>query len=357
MRINGEWVGWGLGDHSTVDETVRRAKSFMRRMYRSYCSDLADTNVFDQQMFDKVKEMQRRLLLEGKLKVNGYIVGVLDLPTQIAMEFKKPPPKVLPIIFTVEGHMSNMFVGPCASVASTLERQGVCHWKPIGYNSTKLPFDNNSGVQALFDEVKRTEIEGPPINPANPDGPKVMWPFPIGTPWGIIIFSQGAMIGCDFMTKYILRGELSWRLESFKRGLAFGNPRRGLDAICSWASNPPNEGTQGIMDRLFSTKGTVLEGKWAENATHGDMFAENTTDAAGKDKTAIAKIVTENSWFGGQSAIFARVMTLFQNVPAEGIGALKAIISAIMFAASNPNPHYSTAATAGDIDWMKGVAA
>jgi hypothetical protein len=31
MKINGVWVGWGLGDHSSADLTVQRAKAYMRR--------------------------------------------------------------------------------------------------------------------------------------------------------------------------------------------------------------------------------------------------------------------------------------------------------------------------------------
>src|SRR6185312_13468373 len=112
-----------------------------------------------------------------------------------------------------------------------------------------------------------------------------------------------------------------------------------------------------MLDDEFDTTGTLLEGRWAENANVGDMFAQNTNDKAGLDKAAIAKIVTENSWIGGPAALFSRVLALLGNVPADAIPAIKAIISAVMFAASNPNPHYSTVAEPGDIEWMRGVAA
>ena len=91
MQINGIWVGWGLGDESLKDVTVREAKRYMRVMYASYCSGLEDTNLFDQQMYDAVVEMQKRLVASGKLQWDHFMLGVLDLPTEYAMGFKKKP--------------------------------------------------------------------------------------------------------------------------------------------------------------------------------------------------------------------------------------------------------------------------
>lgn len=350
MRINGVWVGWGLGDNSTADLTVKNFKSFARRMYRSYMGHLDDTNRFDQQLYDCLVIMQDKLVASGKLIPGQFIRGVLDLATQYATTFKKRD-VVKPIIFSVEGHLSNMFVGPAADTATQLEIQGVAHHKPCAYNSAALPFDNKSGVNELTSQVGSQSVQGPP---------GVLWPFPPGTPWGLTSFSQGAMVASEFMMRQVLpeNAPLHWRLQDFRRGLAFGNPRRQKDAVCSWAQNPPRPGTEGIMGKggLFITTGTPVERLWAEHPNKGDMFAENNEDADGKDKTAIAKIVCENSWFGGEAAIFARVMAIFGNLPAEGFAAMKATISAIMFLAKNPNPHYSTIAEPGDISWMRGVA-
>jgi hypothetical protein len=335
MRVNGVWVGWGLGDFSSTDMTVKNFKAFARRMYKSYMGHLDDTNIFDQQTYEALVIMQDRLQRDGHL--TGFIRGVLDLPTQYASGFKKRAPAAKPVIFTVEGHLSDMWQGPCAETARVLESQGVCRWQPVGYDCAKLPFNNKSGV----DELRRLLNDRALL--------------PEGTAWGIVGFSQGAMITSDFMANHVLKGELNWRLKDFKRGLAFGNPRRERNKCCDWASDPPDPDTQGIMDVLFNASTTAIADKWVEHAADGDMFAENTTDSAGRDKTAIAKIITENSWFGGPAAIFARVLALFSNLPAEGFAAIKALISAIMFLASNPNPHYSTFATPGDIEWMRGV--
>lgn len=308
-------------------------------------------------MQDKLvaKPMNATVLVPG-----NFIRGVLDLNTQLAMGFKKPAPDLRrPIIFTVEGHMSDMFVGPAANNAEILQGQGVCWWKPVWYDCTSLPFNNKSGVEALVDMLSRTEIEGPQL----PNGSYIMWPFPAEMPWGIEGFSQGGMVVSEFMEKEVLapNGRCHFRLAAFKRGLGIGNPRREFRKMASWNDNPPPVDTQGIMGDMngvgtFVTTGTAIEGKWAENANDGDMFGVNTRDGAGMDKTAIAKIITENSWIGGEAAIFARVLNLFANLPAGAFNAIKAIISAIMFLAKNPNPHYATVAEPGDIEWMRGVS-
>lgn len=347
MRLNGVWVGWGLGDNSATDMTVRNIKKYMRAMFKSYAGNLADTNLFDQQMYDVVCIMQDKLVARPMnatvLVVGQFARGVLDLPTQQAMGYKKVKP-ILPVIFTVEGHMSNMWEGPAAFCAKELQIQGVCYWQPVGYDCLSLPFKNDDGVNSL-----RQLLGGQVL----PDGT----PFPTGTNWGIEGFSQGGMVVSKFMEQHVLTGDLAWRLPSFKRGLGLGNPNRERGKMAPWNDNPPGPASGGIMDHLFVTTGTAIADKWQENANVGDMFSDNGTDDASKDKTAIAKIITENSWIGGDAAIFARVIKIFGNIPAGAFGALKASIEAIMFLAKNPNPHYGTVAEPGDIEWMRGVAA
>lgn len=355
MRLNGVWVGWGLGDNSSVDFTVKDIKRYMRAMFHSYAGNLADTNLFDQQMFDVVVTMQEKLVARPMNSVHlvpgQFIRGVLDLPTQQAMGYKKPK-VVQPVIFTVEGHASNMWFGPCASNAEYLQKHDkVCYWQPVGYDVNSMPFKNADGVNQLLVLVGSTML---------PDGT----PFPAGTNWGIEGFSQGAMIVSEFMAKHVLpqNGLLHWRLKDFKRGLALGNPRREFGKMCWWNDNPPPEDTQGIMGDMtgkgtFVTTGTAIEDLWQENSNDGDMFGVNKRTSAGMDKTAIAKIVTENSWIGGEAAIAARAMNIITNPLAGGFAAAMAIIEAIMFLAKNPNPHYATVAEPGDVDWMRGVAA
>ncbi|WP_234714546.1 hypothetical protein [Mycobacteroides immunogenum] len=323
----------------------------MRNKFRSYAGDLADTSLFDEQMQAAVVEMQARYRNSGKLSVDAYIPGVINAETKYVMGYLPRPVAVKPVIFTVEGHLSDMWAGPSASIGAQLSAEGLAFWQPVGYNSGALPFDNKSGVNELVRLLSSTVLTD--------DSGKAVALFPAGTPWGITGFSQGAMVVCEFMMQYVLPegAPLHWRLKDFKRGLCFGNPRREKDRVCPWSTDPPSAGTQGIMDVTFDTSKTDIADRWQEHPRKGDMFAENTTDAAGKDKTAIAKIICENSWVGGPSALFARVLALFGNPVGESFAAIKAIFDAIMFLVRSPNPHYSTVAEPGDFDWMRGIAA
>ncbi|QLF84257.1 lysin B [Mycobacterium phage Soul22] len=355
MRIANAYVGLGEGD---ISPEVGRVKQLLKKKFTPARNTIDDSDVFTPALTAEVKRIQGIYTIEGKPGAPHYIAGVVNLEFKYDVGLLKRPAPVLPIIFTQEGHQSNMFFGPCASTASQLEQQGVCHWKPIGdWNTAALPFDK-SGIDAWVRQLSRHEIEGPPVDPNNPNGPKIMWPFPPGTPWGGIGFSRGAKDFCDFMTRHVIpvNAPLHYRLADFRRGLAFGNPRRAKDAICSWAQSPPDPGTHGIMDRLFDARALGIADRWAENANDEDMFAEVGDDAAGKNQTAIARIITENSWIGGPTALFSRVLTLFGNPVGEGFGIVKAIFDAVMFLAANPNPHYSTFATPGDVEWMRGVA-
>lgn len=357
MRIGGDYVGLGEGDRSPE---IVKIKALLKRKFTPARNTLDDGDLFTPELTAEVRRIQGIYTAEGKPGAPHYIPGVVNLAFKQDVGLLKRPDPILPIIFTVEGHMSNMFFGPCAQTAGELEQQGACHWKPVGdWDNQALPFNNRSGVEALYRQLSRQWIEGPPVDPNNPDGPKVMWWFGPDVPWGGVAFSQGAMVFCEFMWRYVLppNAPLHYRLKTFRRGLMFGNPRRAKDAVCAWAQSPPDPGTHGIMDRLFDADAEGIGDRWAENANDDDMFAEVGDDSAGKDQTAIAKIITENSWVGGPLSLFSRVLALFGNPVGEGFAAVKAAFDAIMFLAANPNPHYSTFATPGDVEWMRGVAA
>lgn len=357
MRIGDTYVGLGEGDRSPE---IVKLKALLKRKFTPARNTLDDGDLFTPELTAEVRRIQGIYTAEGKPGAPHYIPGVVNLEFKYDVGLLKRPDPVKPIVFTVEGHMSNMFIGPCAQTASQLEQQGVCHWKPVGdWDTTALPFKNATGVEALYRQLSSQWIEGPPVDPNNPDGPKVMWWFGPEVSWGGIAFSQGAMIFCEFMWKYVLppSAPLHYRLKTFRRGLMFGNPRRAKDAVCAWAQSPPDPGTHGIMDRLFNADAEGIGDRWAEHPNDDDMFAEVGDDSAGKDQTAIAKIITENSWTGGPLSLFSRVLALFGNPLGEGFAAVKAAFDAIMFLAANPNPHYSTFATPGDVEWMRGVAA
>jgi hypothetical protein len=333
---NGRYIGLGVGDSNADTLLINRKLHDKFQWARDM--GVTATQPYTITTAHAIESFCTRVGLP--ILLDDQARAIANLATRQRLGAAPPPAK--PVIFTVEGHLSNMWIGPTASVASTLEQQSICKWQPVGYDCGTLPFNNKSGVDELIRLVGDTNI------------------LPAGISWGIVGFSQGAMIVSEFMMQHVLpdTGVLHWRLPSFKRGLCFGNPRRETGKECAWAANPVKPGTEGIMGAggLFVTTGTPIEKLWAEHANHGDMFAENAEDSEGLDKTAIAKIVCENSWIGGQASIVARVLKLLGHIPQESIPAIMAAISAIMFLAANPNPHYSTVADPGDVQWMAGVA-
>jgi hypothetical protein len=355
--IGGVYVGLGLGDRSPV---IVELKALLKRKFTSARNTLDDGDLFTPALETEVIRVQDIYTREGREGAPRYVRGIVNLEFKYDVGLLKRPVKPRPIIFTVEGHMSNMFFGPCAETARQLEQQGVCHWKPVGdWDTTSIPFKNTTGVEALYRQLSRNWIEGPPVNPDQPDGPKIMWWFGPEVPWGGVAFSQGAMVFCEFMWKYVipLSAPLHYRLATFKRGLMFGNPRRAKDAICSWALSPPSPGTHGIMDRLFDATKEGIGGRWAENANDQDMFAEVGDDEMSLNQTAIAQIICEGNFTGGPAAIWRRVLKVFGNPFGGLFNIVRSIYDAVMFLAANPNPHYSTFATPGDVEWMRGVAA
>jgi len=245
---------------------------------------------------------------------------------------------VRPIIFTLEGHLSDMFVGPAAFTAQILEQQGVAWHQPIGYNNGVLPFDNKSGIN----ELKRL------LRAHTMDNGR---PFPPGTPWGLLGFSQGAIITSRVLLEDLRpdNGPLHWRYNDLKRAIAFGNPYREKNVIAPWVPDPPKRDTQGISDvRITNTPPF-----WMEHARTGDGYAENPDNEIGLNRSAVYRIISENSWVGGPAGMLTRVIDLMGN-PFDGfIDAAMSIIGFMMFAA-NMGPHgvYNLDPC---IEWMRGV--
>lgn len=338
MRVGGAYVGLGIGDSS---EEVRKIKAHMRRKF-SYAKDLVDTTLYDEQMVTIVAEMQRRYVYAGKLRTDGFMVGVINLATKVAMGYANPPVKPRPIIFTIEGHMSNPWNGPCAYTAQALEEQGVAWWQPVNYDTVRLPFNNQSGIDEFCRLLSLTELD---------DGRGGKRPFPAGTPFGYMHFSQGAIVGSRTYLEHLRpeNGKLHWRLKDLKRVIAAGNPYREKGVVAEWIADPPKPNTQGISNvRMDNTPAF-----WKEVARKGDLYTENTEDDAGEDKTAIYMAV-QNQWWGHNDSLFNQLSELIKRPLVEGIAMFKAITSGVMFL-GNMGPHGMY-----DLDpwinWMRGVA-
>ena len=188
-------------------------QSWFKRKYASYAPP--KDGYYGNEDAAAVKEMQRRL--------NMTQTGIFDVATANRAGYVAPAPGLLPIMFTVEGHMSNMFFGPAADTATVLEAEGVCRHQPIGYNNGPIPFDNASGVRELARLIAQPYMDN-------------LVPFPQGTPWALGGFSQGGIVISDFYFDYLAPGKpLAWRTPDLKGVLAYGNPCRQTDSIADWA--------------------------------------------------------------------------------------------------------------------------
>lgn len=305
MRIAGQWVGLGLGDAS---EEVRSIKAFLRRKF-SYAGSLGDHSLYDGQMVAVVTEMQRRYAAAGK--IGEHVPGIINVETKYAMGYLARPAAPKPVVFTVEGHMSSMWLGPCAETARWLESNGLCKWQPVGYHNTALPFDNASGIR----ELRRLLADRTLLPP--------------GTPWGMAIFSQGAIVGSEVFLRHIRppSGDLHWRLADWRATLAFGSPYREQDVVAPWVQDPPRRGTGGISNVRMTN--TPVD-RWAEVARRGDLYTENEAGDSGEMKTAIYMAV-QNQWSGHPDSLLNQMLELAERPLPEMIAMIKAIASGAMF--------------------------
>jgi hypothetical protein len=308
-------------------------QAWFQRMYHAYAPP-AD-GYYGNDEVTAVKEMQRRLGIPQ--------TGVFDATTARLAGYT-PPANLLPIMFTVEGHASNMFAGPVADTANQLESEGICHHQPIGYNNVAIPFDNNSGINELARLVGSNVMDNGV-------------PFPQGTPWSLGIFSQGAIVGSYFYFNFLQDGQpLAWRRTDLRGVLTYGNPCRQTNSIAPWATSwvsTPN--THGLDPyKRFGLPGFPAKpDNWVDVYREGDIYAENGDDKASDIKAAVYEAVM-NDFFSNPYSLAAQIGDLFQTPWQEIIGIVIAIISGVVFLGDTPNPHYSPYDISGGIDWMRG---
>ncbi|MDD7812638.1 peptidoglycan-binding domain-containing protein [Mycobacterium sp. CSUR Q5927] len=331
---DGKWIGWGIGD---TDPKVTTFRQFMARKFASYAGDLGDSPVYDQQLADAVSEMQRRYGLP--------VTGVINYATQVKMGFITPPPPDRPIMFTVEGHLSDMWRGPVADTATILENEGHCWHQPIGYNNGAIPFDNDSGVQQLARLVGATVMDNGR-------------PFPPGTPWSLGLFSQGAIVGFDFYCRYLQPGQpLEWRAKDLRGVLAYGPPCRQQGSAAPWAlpwiKNPDSHGLDPY--RRFGLPGLPARPAhpWMDVWRTGDIFTDNGNDRASAIKAAVYQAVARGDLFSDPYSLAAQIADLFSVGFDEVFGIVMAIVSGVKFLATHPNPHYDPYDIGGGINWMR----
>jgi hypothetical protein len=321
---------YGPGAHGTE---IEYWQSWFQREYRAYAPE--KDRVYGDGDVAAVVEMQRRLALPQ--------TGVFDEATAQAAHYVPPPRNLRPIMFTVEGHLSDMFRGPVADTATTLEAEGLCHHQPIGYNNGALPFDNDSGINELARLLGATQMDNGV-------------PFPEGTPWSLGVYSQGAIVGSYFYFRYLQPGQpLAWRTPDLKGVLAYANPCRQLDSIAPWARpRATATGTHGLdpIQRFGLPGFPAKPDNWMDVYREGDIFAENKDDQASAVKAAVYEAVM-NDWISNPFSLAGQIAFTLHAPFNEAFAVIEAMISGAAFLASNPNPHYAPFELEGGTNWMR----
>jgi hypothetical protein len=309
-------------------------QAWFKREYRAYAPP--KDGYYGNEEVVAVKEMQRRLGLPQ--------TGEFDTTTASRVGYVPPAPDLRPIMFTVEGHTSNMFAGPVADTGKQLEAEGLCRHQPIGYNNGPIPFDNASGVHELARLIGAEVLDN-------------LVPFPKGTPWSLGGFSQGGIVICDFYFDYLAPGKpLDWRTPDLKGVLAYGNPGRQTDSIADWAQPwIKKAGTNGLDPyRRFGLSGYPDKPDfWVDVYREGDIFAENSDDKASAIKAAVYQAVARADAFSNPFSLAVQLADLLGEPVAEILGIIKAIVSGVAFLGDNPNPHYSPYDIGGGVAWMR----
>lgn len=336
----GKWVGWGLGDQ---DPKVADIQKFLARKYASYAGKLIATGTYDEATADAVAEAQRRLNLQP--------TGIFNYATQLATGYVKvaaPDTSGKPLLVAVEGHMSDMWHGPVADTMTILEAEGRGRFQPIGYENGSIPFNNQSGVQALYDVYSReTLLDGRP--------------FRRGTKSVLSDFSQGGIVVYDFTTQYLMPGqELDWRTPDILGRLSYGNPTRTTGSAAPWSVGQGGPFTNSGLDplRRFGLPGNPDKAPYVQMDVFrkGDIFSDNEPTTAGKIKAAVYEVVARGDFWSSSASALAQIADAFK-VPLDYVmGAFQAIISGLGFLVKQgDNPHYSPFNIDGGLNWLRGI--
>ena len=305
----GNYIGLGLDDSS---DEIRKIKAFMRRKF-SYAELLDDSPLYDAAMATVVSDMQWRYVQAGKLTSTDFTPGVINLATKIVMGYLTPTAKVLPVVFTVAGHLGGLFDGPAYLTAKVLEDQGRCRVQPVGYDNVAIPFNNTSGYVELDRLVRGLAVD---------------------TPFCVLSHSQGAIIATDYLEKVALpsqkRGEGPFR--GFRGGIAFGNPRRPMGVVAPWVADPPPPDAEGIANDCLPGQLPNV----AEVSQRGDLYADKKRDAGGEDKTAVYQAVLGR--FTGTDSLAEQMWEIVTDLGPEMWAVFSAIVDGVRFAADQ-SPH------------------
>lgn len=307
-----------LGDRD--DPYVARAKKALGRY--SYGKNLGALPEYTLEFGVALRQFQSNRSVQvafgqvpgPQLNTNGVLDWVTKKQLGILNE-QLTPARILPVGFTVDGHMSNWDNGLCYTTAKVIEDEGHCRLQPVSYDTRSLPFNNSSGI---------TEMDRLFNDPAV---------LPRGTPSFIVCHSQGGIVVGKWWKKFAEPNLDRWPYSQIKGVVCFGNPYRGTGQIAPWVTTPPKPGTRGISNERVENPPAF----WREVANTGDLYAENEADATGEHKTAIYRAV-QNEWTGPGDTLSEQIKEIVTGGPDELWAVFRAIAGGVKFLA-NMGPH------------------
>jgi hypothetical protein len=324
VKIDGKWVGLGLGDR---DPEVLRFKNWARPRF-SYARDLDRTELFDELTTTVVGEMQLRLTNQGRLAVGKYIPGILNAETKYASGFvpRPAPPDTRGVLLTACGTGVPWWIGPDADTARAVEWK--YKWRPIGYRAAPVPMGPSiaegvaEGIRIIFEERERIERFG----------------------LSLMGYSQGAIVVVLIWAAINTRPDLAWVIRCMRKAVTFGNPMRERGKAWPDAGGQLPSATSGGIAEVLMQNTPVW---WRDYAHKGDLYTDVEPGHAAENKIAIFKIVMGQDVFSGPDSILRQVMEVLTPGPsqiAELIGVVKAVMEAGMFFVKRTGPHinYST---------------
>lgn len=321
MKINGKWVGWGIGDD---DPKVRELKLFLTKKFqwvRDWKPGLDDSNKYTGTLADIVMEMQRRYGMPAS--------GVMNWATQAKCGFWKAELPRLPIAMSVHGTGQADPMGPGlpADVCRHLHMAGKCRWQPIGnYPATAFPMWPSimRGVAELALQVER---------------------YPLDDIW-LVGYSQGAIVASYYWSRYVqdptgphhhrYHDPANPRPGTIKKLVMFGNPMREK-GFGHWdnTQKPARKDTGGILEERLVNSPPYLR----DFAHLDDMYSDCEFDDEGEYKRAICKIIMGNEVFTGSDSLLAQVLELGLMPTVEAVAMFKAICDAGLFFLRGTQPH------------------
>ncbi|AZS12578.1 lysin B [Mycobacterium phage DrLupo] len=241
-----------------------------------------------------------------------------------------PGSKLPPLYITVEGHESDMWIGPAVEVGKRLEKEGLVQLQPTFYNNKGIPFKSDTGVA----EICRFFLD--PVK------------MPEGRKFFLSGFSEGDIVVSRFLLRHVLnpKGQFHHRLKDWIGCLEYGAPYRPLDYMgpVLLVSDPPKPNTSGISPERLPILNNV-----AYVCRTKDIYTENENNSVGKKKSAIYEVVANSN----PAAVFWELLAVGIRPTTEVLAIAAAIGSGLLFVA-NMDPHGGYVLEPGQ-NWARGM--